>query len=128
MEVVMTKTLKTLCYIFCVSVLLFGFGACASKPAPKPEPKPEPAKPIEPVKPAEPEKPIEPEEPNEPVKKIKKRLSGYWTSWQKPAPKRSKQKLIRPILHNLNRRILPLTRQKRVTNQKTLLQRRQRRK
>ena len=64
----MTKTLKTLCYIFCVSVLLFGFGACASKPAPKPEPKPELAKPIEPVKPAEPEKPIEPEEPIEPVK------------------------------------------------------------
>ena len=34
----MNKTLKTLFYIFCVSVLLFGVGACKSQPEPKPEP------------------------------------------------------------------------------------------
>ena len=39
----MSKTLKTLLYILCVSALLVGFGACKSQPEPKPEPKPEPA-------------------------------------------------------------------------------------
>ena len=52
----MNKTLKTLFYIFCVSVLLFGFGACKSQPKPKPEPKPEPVKPAEPEKNEEQEK------------------------------------------------------------------------
>ena len=52
----MNKTLKTLFYIFCVSVLLFGFGACKSQPKPKPEPKPEPVKPAEPEKTEEQEK------------------------------------------------------------------------
>lgn len=52
----MNKTLKTLFYILCVSVLLFGFGACKSQPAPKPEPKPEPVKPAEPEKNEEQEK------------------------------------------------------------------------
>jgi len=46
----MNKALKTLFYILCVSVLLFGFGSCKSQPEPKPEPKPEPVKPIEPEK------------------------------------------------------------------------------
>ena len=52
----MNKTLKTLFYILCVSVLLFGFGACKSQPEPKPEPKPEPVKPVEPEKNEEQEK------------------------------------------------------------------------
>ena len=52
----MNKTLKTLFYILCVSVLLFGFGACKSQPKPRPEPKPEPVKPAEPEKNEEQEK------------------------------------------------------------------------
>lgn len=52
----MNKTLKTLFYILCVSVLLFGFGACKSQPEPKPEPKPEPVKTVEPEKNEEQEK------------------------------------------------------------------------
>ena len=52
----MNKTLKTLFYILCVSVLLFGFGSCKSKPEPKPESKPEPVKPAEPEKNEEQEK------------------------------------------------------------------------
>jgi len=52
----MNKTLKTLFYILCVSVLLFGFGACKSQPEPKPTPKPEPVKPAGPVKNEEQEK------------------------------------------------------------------------
>ena len=42
----MNKTLKTLFYILGVSVLLFGFGACASN-KPKPEQKPESVKPAD---------------------------------------------------------------------------------
>lgn len=52
----MSKTPKTLLYILCVCAVLFGFGACKSKPEPKPESKPEPVKPVEPVKSEEQEK------------------------------------------------------------------------
>ncbi|MGI5074312.1 hypothetical protein E4N71_02435 [Treponema vincentii] len=52
----MSKTLKTLLYILCVSALLVGFGACKSQPEPKPEPKPEPVIPAEPEKNEEQEK------------------------------------------------------------------------
>lgn len=52
----MNKTLKSLFCILCVSVLLFGFGACKSQPDPQPDPKPEAVEPVEPEMPTEPEK------------------------------------------------------------------------
>lgn len=44
----MNKTLKILWYILCVSVLLFGFSSCVSKPDSKPAQKPDPVMPVEP--------------------------------------------------------------------------------